>query len=90
MKEGLPDFLGLSEDKQREILRNLLFPLIQKHTDEVTAPKIMGMLIDFTAFDVVDILEFLENENVLRERIGKAKELILPKVMDLSIKIKKI
>ena len=82
MKEGLPDFLGLSENKQREILGNLLLPLIQKHTDEVTAPKIMGMLINFSVFGISDIMEFLENENVLKERIEKAKEFILFKVMD--------
>ena len=76
MKERLPDFLSLSEDKQREILGNLLFPLIQKHTDEVTAPKITGMLIDFSVFEVADILEFLDNESVLKERIDEAKELI--------------
>ena len=76
MKERLPDFLSLSEDKQREILGNLLFPLIQKHTDEVTAPKIMGMLIDFSVFEVSDILEFLDNESVLKERIDEAKEII--------------
>ena len=78
----MPDFLSLSEDKQREILGNLLFPLIQKHTDELTAPKITGMLIDFSVFEVTDILEFLDNESVLKERIDEAKGLILPKVMD--------
>ena len=78
----MPDFLGLPEYKQKEILGNLLFQSIQKHTDEVIAPKIMGLLIDFSVFGVGDILELLENENLLKERIEKAKELILPKVVD--------
>ena len=73
----MPDFLNLSKDKQREILGDLLFPLIQKHTDEVvTTSKITGMLIDFSVFQVADILEFLDNESVLKERINEVKELI--------------
>lgn len=40
------------------------------------APKITGMLIDFEVFEVSEILEFLENESLLNERILEAKELI--------------
>ena len=70
----MPEFLALSEDKQKEILRNLLLPLIQKHADKVTALKIMEMLIDYNVFEVDDIMEFLENENVLKEKIDRAKK----------------
>lgn len=76
LKERLNDFLALGEDKQREILGNLLFPLIKNHTTEDMAPKVTGMLIDFTVFEVSDILEFLENEETLKERISEAVELI--------------
>ena len=76
----MPDFLGLSEDKQREILGNLLFPLIQKNTDEVITPKIMGILLNFIVFEVADILEFIDNESVGKEKIDKAKKSIQPKV----------
>jgi hypothetical protein len=41
-----------------------------------TAPKITGMLIDFEVFEVSEILEFLENESNLIERITEAKELL--------------
>lgn len=34
------------------------------------------MLIDFTVFEVSDILEFIENEEILKERIKEAEELI--------------
>lgn len=44
--------------------------------DNVDAPKITGMLIDFEVFEVSEILEFLENETLLSERITEAKELI--------------
>ena len=80
MKEILPDFLDQSENEQRDILENLLFPLIQNHADEVTAPKIMDILADLIVFEVADILEFLDNVSVLKERIDKAKKLIQPKV----------
>lgn len=34
------------------------------------------MLIDFDVFEVTDILEFLEDEAVLQERIQEATDLI--------------
>jgi len=34
------------------------------------------MLIDFDVFEVSEILEFLENEDLLGERIKEAEELI--------------
>jgi len=34
------------------------------------------MLIDFEVFEVSEILEFLENESMLIERIQEAKELL--------------
>ena len=85
MTERLPDFLSLSEDKQVEIFRKLLFPLILKHTDEVIAPKITDTLIDLKVLEVDDILKLLDNETILKERIDEAKELVLPKVMDYII-----
>jgi hypothetical protein len=35
------------------------------------------MLIDFEVFEVSEILEFLENEELLNERIQEAEELIV-------------
>jgi len=40
------------------------------------APKITGMLIDFEVFEVTDIIEFFENEEILKERVQEAEELI--------------
>jgi hypothetical protein len=34
------------------------------------------MLIDFEVFEVSEILEFLENEDLLKERVKEAEELI--------------
>jgi len=44
--------------------------MVEKLVDEKeNAPKITGMLIDFEVFEVSEILEFLENESLLKERI---------------------
>ena len=40
------------------------------------APKITGMLIDFSVFECVEMIEFLENPNELQERILEAEQLI--------------
>jgi len=54
-----------------------LFPLVEKiSSDSSLSPKITGMLIDFEVFEVSEILEFLENEELLKERIKEAEELI--------------
>jgi len=44
-------------------------------TEEI-APKITGMLIDFEVFEVSDILEFLDNKEILKERVMEAEELL--------------
>ena len=55
----------------------MLFPLvINEATDKNHAPKITGMLIDFTVFEVTDIIEFLENHEELKERVEEAEKLI--------------
>jgi len=45
-------------------------------TNEELAPKITGMLIDFEVFEVPEILEFLETDESLKERVQEAEELI--------------
>ena len=63
--------------KQRSLLGELLFPLVNKIAESTQqAPKITGMLIDFEVFEVSEILEFLENEELLKERVKEAEELI--------------
>jgi polyadenylate-binding protein len=76
LKTKLNEFLGQSQDKQRQILGELLFPKVRARTTEVMAPKITGMLIDLSVLEVAEILEFLEDESLLNERIQEAKELI--------------
>ena len=53
----------------------MLFPRVNK-INKANAGKITGMLIDFAIFEVTDILDFLENEEELVERVAEADKLI--------------
>jgi len=53
----------------------MLFPRIS-NINKQNAPKITGMLIDFTIFDVTEIVEFLDNEEELKERVEEANKLL--------------
>ena len=59
------------------MLGDMLYPLVEQQVnDEKLAPKITGMLVDFDVMDVPDILELIEDEQQLSERIEEATELI--------------
>ena len=77
LKDDLKDFLKLEPEKQRNILGELLYPKILRRSRPEHAPKITGMLVDFEVLSVQDILEMLENDNILGERIDEAQELIM-------------
>jgi len=77
LRTKLQEFLLLDIDRQRQILGELLFPLIRDRAGEQIAPKITGMLIDLSVLEVPEILEFLENPELLDERVNEAKTLIL-------------
>ena len=48
LRDNMQEFLKLDQNKQRETLGNMLFPRIKKYADDEMAPKITGMLIDFS------------------------------------------
>jgi len=76
LRAKLGEFLPLDQDKQRQILGELLFPQIKAISGESFAPKITGMLIDLSVLEVTEILEFLENPDLLSERVTEAMDLI--------------
>lgn len=48
----------------------ILYPLVYKFQEvKAIAPRITGMLIDLDVFDITDIIEIIENEETLKERI---------------------
>lgn len=69
-------FLSFPTDAQRTILGELMMPNVSKFCKEDVA-KITGMLIDFSVFQVEDILDLLENPTDLFERVQEAQALIL-------------
>ena len=69
-------FLKLDKRKQRQILGNLLYPLVKEFAGEKHAPKITGMLVDFSTFDVFEMIEFLEKPDILQAKISEAKSII--------------
>jgi len=76
LRNKLQDFLGLDQERQRQILGELLFPRIKEKAGENLAPKITGMLIDLSVLEVTEILEFLEDPTLLEERVTEAVQLI--------------
>ncbi len=48
----------------------------ESKNDTNLSPKITGMLVDFEVFEIEDILEFHDNEEVLKERVEEAYKLI--------------
>jgi polyadenylate-binding protein len=76
LRENLNEFLSYDSNTQRQILGELLFPLIRDIAGPKEAPKITGMLIDLSVLEITEILEFFENPDVLRERVFEALELI--------------
>jgi len=76
LRTKLPEFLNLDDNKQRQILGELLFPQVLTIAGNDLAPKITGMLIDLSVLEVTEILEFLETPELLAERVHEAIELI--------------
>ena len=79
LKENLKIFTELDQTKQRNILGEILFPMVEKLVPDNKnnlAPKVTGMLIDLEVFDVPEIIDFIEDANSLKERVDEAVELL--------------
>lgn len=82
IRENPDDFVKKPQDLQKSILGQLIYPKVKGKLDErkedskTLTPKITGMLIDFTVFELEDIIEMIDNQEDLNERIEEALELI--------------
>lgn len=79
LKSNIDEFTQLNNEKKREILGELVYPLVFNNCQnrrEDAAPKITGMLIDFDVFNEVEIIEMIENREILLERLAEAIEMI--------------
>merc|ERR1712176_1710706 len=68
LKENLTLFEGLDNLEKKNILGNLMYPLVEasvSNPDHV--PKITGMLIDLEVLRASEIVEIMENQEALKE-----------------------
>lgn len=78
LKENKKEFMAKSQELQKNILGNLMFGRVQKsaQADEESVPKITGMLIDLEILEYEEIIDILENDESLTERISEAIEVM--------------
>lgn len=78
IKSHMADFQKLDEGRQREILGEMVFPMVREMStmSEENVPKITGMLIDFDVFEVDEILEMIQQNDKMLEKIREAEEML--------------
>jgi len=73
LKSNLAQFEALDPMEKKNILGNLMYPLVDaKVTNPEHVPKITGMLIDLEVLRPQEIVEIMENEESLKDRIDEA------------------
>ena len=78
LKKNKTAFMDFEEEKKRNVLGELMFSKIQKTNavDSENISKVTGMLIDLDILDYEEIIDMLEHEESLKERIVEALEVI--------------
>lgn len=79
IRSHLTEFEKLELEKKREILGEMVYPLVRQHTKlkEEAIPKITGMLIDFEVFEVEEILDFIQFDESLLEKLREAEDMLV-------------
>merc|ERR1711935_507709 len=73
LKNNLAAFDALDSLEKKNILGNLMYPLVDaKVKNPEHVPKITGMLIDLEVLRPQEIVEIMENEESLKDRIDEA------------------
>lgn len=78
LKSNKNEFVTMSEEDQKNILGNLMYRRVndsQMATSEMV-PKITGMLIDLDILEYEEIIDILENDSSLKDRITEAIEVM--------------
>lgn len=71
------EFQAMSVDEQKNRLGNIMYNRVRSvQKNEQLIPKITGMLIDTDVLEFDEILEIIEDDNALKERIEEAIEVI--------------
>jgi len=73
LKNNLAQFEALDPVEKKNVLGNLMYPLVDaKVKNPEHVPKITGMLIDLEVLRPQEIVEIMENEESLKDRIDEA------------------
>jgi len=73
LKNNLGIFEKLDQHEKKNILGNLMYPLVESNvTNPEHVPKITGMLIDLEVLKANEIVEIMENQDALKDRIDEA------------------
>lgn len=73
LKENLAVFEAMENHEKKNILGNLMYPLVEANvTNPEHVPKITGMLIDLEVLRASEIVEIMENQEALKDRIDEA------------------
>jgi len=73
LKNNIATFEAYDSLEKKNILGNLMYPLVDaKVKNPEHVPKITGMLIDLEVLRPQEIVEIMENEESLKDRIDEA------------------
>lgn len=77
LRKSQKEFQSKSTDEQKNLLGNIMYQRVRSvQKDDNLIPKITGMLIDTEVLEFDEILEIIENDAALKERIEEAIEVI--------------
>ena len=77
LKRNLQILKELEDDDQKNVLGNLMFLRVKQNVEDPDlVPKITGMLIDLEIFPIETVLEIIEKDDMLIEKIEEATEII--------------
>jgi len=74
IRSNWDNFKKMKPEDKRNVLGEFLYPRVEKFIGRNLAPKITGMLVDFEVMTEEEIIEAIEDENILGQRIQEAKE----------------
>lgn len=73
LKQNLAAFENYENHEKKNILGNLMYPLVESNVQNAEhVPKITGMLIDLEVLRASEIVEIMENQEALKDRIDEA------------------
>lgn len=79
LKKNQKEFIEMSKEKQNQILGNLMYNRVleSKLASAEQIPKVTGMLIDLEILEYAEVIDILENDAALKERITEALEILV-------------